>query len=77
MIVRRLGVRFFTADEQIEHEDVKRILINANAIERTFVWPLISGPTGVSQRLRELIANGQPSCNFITADGFSSKGRAK
>lgn len=62
------------ADNQFDNEDVKRILINAHGIERTFVWPQISGATGVNQRIRELLREGQQSCVFVTADGFNARG---
>ena len=71
------GTRQDRADNKIDNEDVKRLLINQFRIERTFIWPLVKGPTGVSQRSRELLRGGLPMCNFVTADGFQSTANAK
>lgn len=56
---------------------VRRILINAHAIERTFVWPELSGSNPVAHRIRDMIRDGQNQCTFVTADGFNARGTAR
>lgn len=62
---------------QFDDEMVRRILINAHAIERTFVWPELSGTNPVAFRIRDMLRDGIQQCNFVTADGFNARGTAK
>jgi len=60
------------ADIQIENEEVLRILIDGNRIERTFVSPTSVTANKDLERLLE--RQGLESCSIISADGFATNG---